>query len=242
MLGFETRWSAGTSISSRDPNAAQRLRKSERKSLFAQTSNNGSTTIQRNKHNMAVGVTLSCVERKLKGLRSESSVTEEMRNKLTGQKGATVWLTGLSGESLSIWACRSQLISARTGSGKSTIGVALEAALLQLGKRAFRLDGDNVRFGLNKDLGFSEKDRNENIRRIGEVKLKSERELAELTGQIFRSPSSLPQVALLLSLPLSLHTRSTERLHEKCTRMQALRSLRYAHSPLYLSLDLSHLL
>lgn len=54
-------------------------------------------------------------------------------------------------------------------SGKSTIGVALEAALLQLGKRAYRLDGDNIRFGLNKDLGFSEKDRNENIRRIGEV-------------------------------------------------------------------------
>jgi adenylylsulfate kinase len=72
---------------------------------------------------------------------------------LTGQKGATLWLTGLS------------------ASGKSTIGVALEAALLQLGKRAYRLDGDNIRFGLNKDLGFSEKDRNENIRRIGEVRL-----------------------------------------------------------------------
>jgi adenylylsulfate kinase-like enzyme len=54
-------------------------------------------------------------------------------------------------------------------SGKSTIAVALESALLQLGKRAFRLDGDNIRFGLNKDLGFSEKDRGENIRRIGEV-------------------------------------------------------------------------
>ena len=60
-------------------------------------------------------------------------------------------------------------IVCETASGKSTIGVALEHALLQLGKRAFRLDGDNVRFGLNKDLGFSEKDRNENIRRIGEV-------------------------------------------------------------------------
>jgi len=78
-------------------------------------------------------------------------LTEAEREKLTGQKGATLWLTGLS------------------ASGKSTIAVALEAALLQLGKRAFRLDGDNVRFGLNKDLGFSETDRNENIRRIGEV-------------------------------------------------------------------------
>lgn len=56
-----------------------------------------------------------------------------------------------------------------TASGKSTLAVALEAAVLQLGKRAYRLDGDNVRFGLNKDLGFSERDRNENIRRIGEV-------------------------------------------------------------------------
>ena len=99
-----------------------------------------------------------------------------MRNKLTGQKGATVWLTGLSGELYTVQACHSQLMSTRTGSGKSTIGVALEAALLQLGKRAFRLDGDNVRFGLNKDLGFSEKDRNENIRRIGEVQSKSKRE------------------------------------------------------------------
>lgn len=54
-------------------------------------------------------------------------------------------------------------------SGKSTLAVALESAILQLGKRAFRLDGDNIRFGLNKDLGFSPKDREENIRRIGEV-------------------------------------------------------------------------
>lgn len=56
-------------------------------------------------------------------------------------------------------------------SGKSTIAVALESALLQLGKHAALLDGDNVRFGLNKDLGFSQADREENIRRIGEVGL-----------------------------------------------------------------------
>lgn len=56
-----------------------------------------------------------------------------------------------------------------TASGKSTLGVALESAILQLGKRAYRLDGDNIRFGLNKDLGFSPNDRVENIRRIGEV-------------------------------------------------------------------------
>lgn len=56
-----------------------------------------------------------------------------------------------------------------SASGKSTIATALEQHLLHLGLAAYRLDGDNVRFGLNKDLGFSEADRNENIRRIGEV-------------------------------------------------------------------------
>jgi adenylylsulfate kinase-like enzyme len=73
------------------------------------------------------------------------------RNELRGQRGFTIWLTGLS------------------ASGKSTIATALEQHLLHLGFAAYRLDGDNVRFGLNKDLGFSEGDRNENIRRIAEV-------------------------------------------------------------------------
>ena len=53
---------------------------------------------------------------------------------------------------------------------KSTIACALEQHLLQLRKFAYRLDGDNIRFGLNKDLGFDERSRNENIRRIGEVR------------------------------------------------------------------------
>jgi adenylyl-sulfate kinase len=70
---------------------------------------------------------------------------------LRKQRGFTIWFTGLS------------------ASGKSTIATALEQHLLHLGLAAYRLDGDNVRFGLNKDLGFSEKDRNENIRRIAEV-------------------------------------------------------------------------
>ncbi|CCG80741.1 Adenylyl-sulfate kinase [Taphrina deformans PYCC 5710] len=81
----------------------------------------------------------------------EGSVTHEERAKLTGQKGVTLWLTGLS------------------ASGKSTIAVALEQHLLHLGVNAYRLDGDNIRFGLNADLGFDEKARNENIRRIAEV-------------------------------------------------------------------------
>jgi adenylylsulfate kinase len=73
------------------------------------------------------------------------------REQLLGQRGATVWLTGLS------------------GSGKSTIAVAAEAELVKRGKLAYVLDGDNVRHGLNKNLGFSPADRTENIRRIAEV-------------------------------------------------------------------------
>jgi adenylylsulfate kinase-like enzyme len=79
------------------------------------------------------------------------SLSRTERNELRKQKGFTVWFTGLS------------------ASGKSTVATALEQHLLHLGLAAYRLDGDNVRFGLNKDLGFSEKDRNENIRRIAEV-------------------------------------------------------------------------
>ena len=81
----------------------------------------------------------------------EGSVTRDEREKNLSQKGVTVWMTGLS------------------ASGKSTISVALEQVLLQRGHHAYRLDGDNIRFGLNKNLGFSADDRAENIRRIGEV-------------------------------------------------------------------------
>lgn len=79
------------------------------------------------------------------------SLSRRERNAFRKQQGFTIWFTGLS------------------ASGKSTIATALEQHLLHLGFAAYRLDGDNVRFGLNKDLGFSERDRNENIRRIAEV-------------------------------------------------------------------------
>jgi adenylylsulfate kinase len=82
---------------------------------------------------------------------SEGLISTAERTKLTGRVGATIWVTGLS------------------GSGKSTIACLLEQRLLQEGHTAFRLDGDNIRFGLNKDLGFTEADREENIRRIAEV-------------------------------------------------------------------------
>src|ERR671925_464434 len=81
----------------------------------------------------------------------EGHVTREERAGLLRQKGATLWFTGLS------------------GSGKSTVAFTLEHALVQRGHLAYVLDGDNIRHGLNKNLGFSAADREENIRRIGEV-------------------------------------------------------------------------
>ncbi|MDG1813216.1 MAG: adenylyl-sulfate kinase [Porticoccaceae bacterium] len=81
----------------------------------------------------------------------DGEIVREDRNQLLGQQGATLWFTGLS------------------GSGKSTIAVALEQALFQRSKLSYRLDGDNIRLGINKNLGFSADDRSENIRRIGEI-------------------------------------------------------------------------
>ena len=81
----------------------------------------------------------------------EGHVTREERAGLLRQQGATLWFTGLS------------------GSGKSTVAFTLEHALVQRGRLAYVLDGDNIRHGLNKNLGFSAADREENIRRIGEV-------------------------------------------------------------------------
>src|SRR5580692_8605250 len=81
----------------------------------------------------------------------EGSVSRDERQQLLNQKGVTVWMTGLS------------------ASGKSTIACILEQMLLHKKKHAYRLDGDNIRMGLNKNLGFSAEDRAENIRRIGEV-------------------------------------------------------------------------
>jgi len=78
-------------------------------------------------------------------------ICKEDREIRNGHLGVCVWLTGLS------------------GSGKSTLAVELENVLFRLGAHTYILDGDNIRHGLNKDLGFSDGDRKENIRRIGEV-------------------------------------------------------------------------
>jgi adenylylsulfate kinase len=81
----------------------------------------------------------------------DGEVSRDDRYRTLGQKGATLWFTGFS------------------GSGKSTVAVALEQALMRRNRLSYRLDGDNIRLGINKNLGFSAADRTENIRRIGEV-------------------------------------------------------------------------
>jgi adenylylsulfate kinase len=81
----------------------------------------------------------------------EGDITRAHRSKLLGHRGATLWFTGLS------------------GSGKSTVAVELEGVLNEMGVLSYRLDGDNVRLGINRNLGFSSEDRTENIRRIGEI-------------------------------------------------------------------------
>ena len=81
----------------------------------------------------------------------DHSVSKMERWQLSGHKGAVLWFTGLS------------------ASGKSTVANTVDHKLHSLGKRSFVLDGDNIRMGLNKNLGFSALDRAENIRRIGEV-------------------------------------------------------------------------
>jgi bifunctional enzyme CysN/CysC len=81
----------------------------------------------------------------------ESEVPRDERWRAAGAHGATVWLTGLS------------------GSGKSTVASALAALLTERGVLSYTLDGDNLRHGLNGDLGFTAEDRNENVRRVGEV-------------------------------------------------------------------------
>ncbi len=141
----------------------------------------------------------------------EGTVTRRERQDNLSQKGATIWLTGLS------------------GSGKSTIAVALEQVLMQQGKRAYVLDGDNVRHGLNKNLGFSAEDRTENIRRIGEVsKLFADAGLLSITS--FISPYSadrdqvrklheeadLPFLEVYVELPLKVaEERDPKGLYKK---------------------------
>jgi adenylylsulfate kinase len=112
----------------------------------------------------------------------QGAVTRPDRERMNGHKGCCVWLTGLS------------------GSGKSTVAVALEKALCERSVRTYVLDGDNVRHGLNKNLGFSPADRTENIRRIGEVaKLFVDAGLVALTAFISPYRADRDQVRAIMA-------------------------------------------
>jgi adenylylsulfate kinase len=117
-------------------------------------------------------------------------------------KGCTLWLTGLP------------------ASGKSTVASAAEMALVQMGLHAYRLDGDNIRHGLNKNLGFSREDREENIRRIGEVsKLFADSGCVAITAFIspyaadrdgarrLHEASNIPFLEVLVDAPLEVCER-----------------------------------
>jgi adenylylsulfate kinase len=141
----------------------------------------------------------------------EGHVTRDERGKLLGQKGATLWFTGLS------------------GSGKSTIAFTLEHALVQRGRLAYVLDGDNIRHGLNKNLGFSAADREENIRRIGEVaKLFADCGMVAMTSFIspyrkdrdgvraLHQKEGLPFIEVFVNTPIATcETRDPKGLYKK---------------------------
>ncbi|KAJ1644345.1 Adenylyl-sulfate kinase [Coemansia erecta] len=141
----------------------------------------------------------------------EGHVSREERAQLLKQKGLTIWFTGLS------------------ASGKSTVASALEQHLLHRGINAYRLDGDNVRFGLNKNLGFSPEDRTENIRRVAEVsKLFADSSAIAITSFIspyrsdresarkLHSEAGLPFVEVFADVPVSVaESRDPKGLYKK---------------------------
>ena len=149
--------------------------------------------------------------------RHEGHVTREAREAMLKQKGCTLWFTGLS------------------GSGKSTVAFTLEHALVQTGKLAFVLDGDNIRFGLNKNLGFAAADREENIRRIGEVaKLFADSSVIALTSFIspyrkdrdqvraLHAEAKLPFIEVYLNTPIATcESRDPKGLYKKARAAHA---------------------
>jgi len=141
----------------------------------------------------------------------EGHVERKDREDLLRQKGATIWFTGLS------------------GSGKSTVAFTVEHALVERGHLAYVLDGDNIRHGLNKNVGFSPEDREENIRRIGEV-AKLFADTGVLTFTSFISPyrkdrdqarkiheeAGLPFIEVFVSAPLEVcEQRDPKGLYQK---------------------------
>eukprot|EP00408_Alexandrium_pacificum_P003269 CAMPEP_0171212932 /NCGR_PEP_ID=MMETSP0790-20130122/30386_1 /TAXON_ID=2925 /ORGANISM="Alexandrium catenella, Strain OF101" /LENGTH=243 /DNA_ID=CAMNT_0011678629 /DNA_START=71 /DNA_END=802 /DNA_ORIENTATION=- len=141
-------------------------------------------------------------EQKSTNIKFHEGISREEKWKAIGHKGITLWMTGLS------------------GSGKSTISVALENALVEHQPKSYfvyRLDGDNLRYGLNRDLGFTPEDRKENVRRVSEVaKLFAEAGAIVICGLIspYKSDrnyareihhnSSLPFMEVYIDAPLSV--------------------------------------
>jgi adenylyl-sulfate kinase len=113
----------------------------------------------------------------------ESSVDRERRWQALSQQGATVWFTGLP------------------GAGKSTIAAAVEARLIAAGRCAYRLDGDNLRHGICADLGFSQGDREKNVRRVGEL------------ARLFADAGTVALVALVS--PYAACREKVRELHER---------------------------
>lgn len=151
---------------------------------------------------------------KSSNIKYHTGISREEKWKSVGHKGITLWMTGLS------------------GSGKSTISVALEQALVQQQAQqyfVYRLDGDNLRFGLNRDLGFSPEDRKENVRRVSEVsRLFAEAGAIVIAGLIspyaadrdfareIHKNSSLPFMEVFVDAPLSaVEQRDPKGLYKK---------------------------
>jgi adenylylsulfate kinase len=141
----------------------------------------------------------------------EGHVSRQERERLLRQRGCTIWFTGLS------------------GSGKSTLAYTMEHALIQRGHLAYVLDGDNIRHGLNKNLGFSAEDREENIRRISEVaKLFADAGVITMTSFIspyrkdrdnarqLHEQAGLPFIEVYLATPLEVcEQRDPKGLYKK---------------------------
>eukprot|EP00913_Durusdinium_trenchii_P018567 g17447.t1 len=160
-----------------------------------------------------------CLEANGEGVKSTNikfheGISREAKWKNHGHMGVTLWMTGLS------------------GSGKSTISVALERALAENQAKSYfvyRLDGDNLRFGLNRDLGFSPQDRKENVRRVSEVsKLFAEAGAIVIAGLIspyaadrdyareVHKNASLPFMEVFVDAPLSaVESRDPKGLYKK---------------------------
>lgn len=133
-------------------------------------------------------------------IRHEGHVSPAERAVLLGQQPATIWLTGLS------------------GAGKSTLAFALERELIGAGRACYVLDGDNVRHGLNRDLGFSAQHRSENIRRISEVaRLMNDAGLIVITAFIspFRADRAMAREIIGADLFMEVHVSTPLKVCEQ---------------------------